>query len=148
MSKYYCFSHSRASRIQKFFLSANHGGQQYFSVFHGPLTLKSISPALRKCAELKCAWGKFVTIFQLLFYISEEVKCECASALSYLLDFSKKIFKKKTVSHVLPFLRGLKLQATLKKTLSCCIINIFFKNQKKFLNVFGFDCFLQFFLLR
>ena len=24
--KLYCFSHSRASRIQKFFLSANHGG--------------------------------------------------------------------------------------------------------------------------
>ena len=31
-SKYYCFNHSRASRIQKF--------------FHGPSTLKSISPAL------------------------------------------------------------------------------------------------------
>ena len=25
-SKYYCFSHSRVSRIQKFLLSANHGG--------------------------------------------------------------------------------------------------------------------------
>ena len=45
-SKYCCFSHSRVSRIQKFFLSANHGGRQYFSVFHGPSTLKSISPAL------------------------------------------------------------------------------------------------------
>ena len=45
-SKYYFFSRSRASRIQKFFLSANHGGQQYFSVFHGPPTLKSILPAL------------------------------------------------------------------------------------------------------
>ena len=45
-SKYYCFSHSRASRIRNFFLSANHGGRQYFSVFHGPPTLKSISPAL------------------------------------------------------------------------------------------------------
>ena len=31
-SKCYCFSHSRASRIQKFFLPANHGGRQYFSV--------------------------------------------------------------------------------------------------------------------
>ena len=35
-SKLYCLSHSRASRTQKFFLSANHGGRQYFSVFHGP----------------------------------------------------------------------------------------------------------------
>ena len=45
-SKCYCFSHSRASRIQKFFWSANHGGRQYLSVFHGPSTFKSISPAL------------------------------------------------------------------------------------------------------
>ena len=45
-SKCYCFSHSRASRIQKFFLTANHGGRYYFSVFHGPSTLRSISPAL------------------------------------------------------------------------------------------------------
>ena len=44
-SKCYCFSDSRASRIQKFFWSANHGGRQYLSVFHGPSTLKSISPA-------------------------------------------------------------------------------------------------------
>ena len=35
MPKYYCFNHSRASRIRTFFLPANHGGQQYFSVFHG-----------------------------------------------------------------------------------------------------------------
>ena len=35
-SKYYCFSHSRASRIRKFFLSANHVGLQYISVFYGP----------------------------------------------------------------------------------------------------------------
>ena len=40
------FQPSRAFRIRKFFLSANHGGRQYFSVFHGPPTLKSISPAL------------------------------------------------------------------------------------------------------
>ena len=45
-SKLYCLSHSRASRIQTFFLSDNHGGRQYFSVFHGPSTLKSISPTL------------------------------------------------------------------------------------------------------
>ena len=36
-SSKYCFSHSRASTIQKFFLSSNHGGQQQFSVFHSPL---------------------------------------------------------------------------------------------------------------
>ena len=49
--KYYCFNHSGASRIRKFFLSANHGGRQYFSVFHGSSTLKSISPALIKERE-------------------------------------------------------------------------------------------------
>ena len=32
--------------FENFFLSGNHGDQQYFSVFHGPPTLKSISPAL------------------------------------------------------------------------------------------------------
>ena len=32
--------------FEKFFLSANHGGRQYFPVFHGTPTLKSISPAL------------------------------------------------------------------------------------------------------
>ena len=42
-AKCYCFSHSRASRIQKFFWSANHGGRQYLSVFHSPSTLKSKS---------------------------------------------------------------------------------------------------------
>ena len=42
-SKCHCFSHCRVSRIQNFFLSANHGDRQYFSVFHGPSTLKSIS---------------------------------------------------------------------------------------------------------
>ena len=31
----YFFSHNRASRIKKVFLLANHGGRQYFSVFHG-----------------------------------------------------------------------------------------------------------------
>ena len=46
-SKCYCFRHSRASRIQKFFLSINHSGRQFFSVFYGPSTLKSISPTLQ-----------------------------------------------------------------------------------------------------
>ena len=50
-SKYYCFSHSRVSRIRKFFLSANHGGRKYISVFHGLPTLKFISMAL-------CMWKK------------------------------------------------------------------------------------------
>ena len=45
-SKYYCFSDFRVSRIRKFFLSANHGSRQYFSVFHGRPTLKSILPVL------------------------------------------------------------------------------------------------------
>ena len=45
-SKCYCFSHSRASRIQKVFFSANHAGWQYLPEFHGPSTLKSILPAL------------------------------------------------------------------------------------------------------
>ena len=45
--KYYCSSHFKASGIQKKKLfSANHGGGQFFSEFHGPSTLKSISPAL------------------------------------------------------------------------------------------------------
>ena len=46
MSKCHCFSHSRASRIQRFFWSPSHGGRQYFSVFHGPSILKFISSAL------------------------------------------------------------------------------------------------------
>ena len=45
-SKCHCFSHSRSYRIQIFFLSVNRDGQKYFSVFNGPSTLKSISPAL------------------------------------------------------------------------------------------------------
>ena len=44
--KCYCFSHSRAPRIQIFFLSANHGGRQNFTAFLAPSTLKLISPAL------------------------------------------------------------------------------------------------------
>ena len=37
---------NRACRIQKFLFSASHGGRLYFPVFHGPSTLKSISPVL------------------------------------------------------------------------------------------------------
>ena len=44
--KGYYFSHSRAPRIQKLFLPAKQGGRQYFPVFLGPSTLKSISLAL------------------------------------------------------------------------------------------------------
>ena len=51
-SKCYYFSHSRTSRIQKVFLSASHGGRQYFSVSHGPSTWKSISSSL-KCHQIK-----------------------------------------------------------------------------------------------
>ena len=46
MSKYHYFSHFGTSGVQKFFLSPNDGGHQYFSVFHGLFTLKSMSPAL------------------------------------------------------------------------------------------------------
>ena len=31
---------------QKYSLSIDHDGRQYFSVFHGPSTLKSISPLM------------------------------------------------------------------------------------------------------
>lgn len=48
LSKCYCFTQFRASRIQKNFLSANHGGWQYFSVFHGHSTFKPILPALHR----------------------------------------------------------------------------------------------------
>lgn len=44
-SKCYWLSHYRASRIQRLFLSASHGGQEYFLVLHSPSTIKSISPA-------------------------------------------------------------------------------------------------------
>ena len=56
-SKCYCFSYSRASRTQRFFLSAKHSGRQYFSVFHGPSTLKSISPTLN-------IWSKFFKVWK------------------------------------------------------------------------------------
>ena len=46
--KCYCFSHSRAPRIQKCFLPPNHGSRQYFPVFLGPSTLRFISPAPSK----------------------------------------------------------------------------------------------------
>ena len=49
-SKCYCFSHSRVSKIQKSFLSANHGVWQYCSVFHCSSSLKSILPP---CNNLK-----------------------------------------------------------------------------------------------
>ena len=56
-SKCYYFSHSRASRIQKVFLSTNHGGgRQFFSVFHGPSSLKYISPTLQNAYFLKVIW--------------------------------------------------------------------------------------------
>ena len=50
--KLYCLNHSRASRIQKFFSLVNHGDRPYFSVFHGPRTWRSISPALELCIEV------------------------------------------------------------------------------------------------
>ena len=69
-SKYYCFSHSRVSRIQKFFLSANHGGRQYFSGFHGPSTLKSISSALMMLLISQFSSWKCYFVISYLFYQS------------------------------------------------------------------------------
>ena len=60
-SKWYCFSHSRASRIQKVFLSVIYGARKNFSVFHGPSTLKS--------KMLKCK-AFFVSISILKFDLS------------------------------------------------------------------------------
>ena len=58
-----CFSHSRTSIIQKFSLSANHGGQQYFSLFLGPSTFKSILPAL--CIYVICT---YICIYYIYIY--------------------------------------------------------------------------------
>ena len=48
-SKLYCLSHSRESRIHKFFLPATMVA--CFAVLHGSCTLKSISPALKFTGE-------------------------------------------------------------------------------------------------
>ena len=79
----YCFSHSRAPRIQKFFLSADHGGREYFSLFLGPSTLKSILPALffkfSQCtvfAFIVLAWEVFVfSSFSYASSFSSETAC-------------------------------------------------------------------------
>ena len=52
-SKFYCLSHFRASKTQKKILSANNVDRQYFSVFHGPSTMKSISEALTLEEDIK-----------------------------------------------------------------------------------------------
>ena len=61
-SKCYCFSYSRASRIQKLFLSVNLGGRQYISVFHAPSILKSILLALN-CINNKTTHLTFLLLF-------------------------------------------------------------------------------------
>ena len=68
-SEYYCFNHSRVSRIRKFFLSANYGGRQYFSVFNArpPSTLKSISPARSSYGE-KMRWIRRCACKLIQFY--------------------------------------------------------------------------------
>ena len=80
-SKCYCFSHSRASRIQKFFLSANHGNRQCFTVFHGPSTLKSIPPALFKTLlvlilifQPQSHWNFGTSVFQNFHHICRTLK--------------------------------------------------------------------------
>ena len=66
--KCYCFSHSRASIIQNFFMLANNGGRQYFSVLHGPSTLKSILPAL--CFRQEYQTATEINLFACKFYIT------------------------------------------------------------------------------
>ena len=56
-SKYYCFSHSRASRIRNFSCWPT-------TVFHSPSTLKSISPALMSARN--------VTIFRIQIGIYDQ----------------------------------------------------------------------------
>ena len=79
-SKCYCSSQSRASRIQKLFLSANHGDRQYFSMFHGLSLLKSISSALNNirtlrsfCFSLIGVFTEVLTMFQLTRKAIKEV---------------------------------------------------------------------------
>ena len=45
-SKCYCLTILERREFKIFFLSTNHGGRYCFSVFHGPSTLKPISPTM------------------------------------------------------------------------------------------------------
>ena len=74
--KYYCFNHSRASTIRKIFLSANHGGRQYFSVFYGPQTLKSISQALMWLFE-----HSYFNLSEPFFHLHARFFCVVSNAL-------------------------------------------------------------------
>ena len=84
-SKCYYFSHSRASRIQKVFLSTNHGGRQFFSVFHGPSALKYISPTLQNAYFLKVIWCTI--LLPIIYYrIQDPFNMWCnISAFSFFL---------------------------------------------------------------
>ena len=54
--------------LECFFLSANHGGQQYFPVLLGPSTLKSISPALIIiCQYIQCHTQTYLPIIELVW---------------------------------------------------------------------------------
>ena len=54
--------------FKKFFLSPNHGGRQYFPVFLGPSTLKSISPALIIiCQYIQCHTQTYFPIIELVW---------------------------------------------------------------------------------
>ena len=89
-SKCYIFSHSRGSRIQNFFLLANHDDRQYCLVFHGPSTLKFISPALTSRYFLIYKYVSSMAIFNynlarfLCFLLSPEVSNDysCKECLS------------------------------------------------------------------
>ena len=71
-TKCYCFSHSGASRIQKFLFSVNHDGRQYFSVSHAPSTLKSISPSLN-CPIIFKSWKQIPFVSCLLELESQKL---------------------------------------------------------------------------
>ena len=100
VKKCYCFSHSRVSRIQKFFLSANYGGWQYFSVFNSPSTLKSISPALlnqlpstrfslKEYHQSPESWAYLPSLFCLFFQYFAPKKAYTAIFIQFLVILGK-----------------------------------------------------------
>ena len=99
-SKCYCFSYSMVSRIQKFFLSANYGGWQYFLVFYSPSTLKSISPALlnqlpstrfslKKYYQSPESWAYLPSLFCLFFQYFAPKKAYIAIFIQFLVILGK-----------------------------------------------------------
>ena len=98
-SKCHYLRNSGTSRIQKFFLSANHGGWQCFSVFHDPSTLKSISTTLltsvsnneiKYVFSIPLTWGfwlnKFLEDFYSGFTVHEILLCESQTYQSKIMQ--------------------------------------------------------------